>query len=700
MVDQVASVHLRVEWLRTTIDRLNYEYYVLDRPTASDAEYDALLNELRNLEAADPELIAPESPTQRVGTTARSAFGEIAHPVPMLSLSNVFSEADLRAWAQRLCRILPNTGFRFATEPKIDGLAVALTYVNGVFHHGATRGDGIVGEDISSNLRTIRSLPMRLTSRIDGRTPTRLEVRGEVYMRRKDFAALNGRIEAAGGRAFMNPRNAAAGSLRQLDPRITRQRPLRLFVYGIGYVEGLAAPRSHIGVLDALAGWGFDPSPEAAIHDDIESVWSRAQEWLVRRDTLPYEIDGVVVKVDDLRQQEELGAVAREPRWATAYKFPAIQQTTRVLDIIVNVGRTGTLNPLALLQPVNIGGVTVSRATLHNEDEVARKDIRIGDWVVVQRAGDVIPQIVQSIPERRSGAEQPFAMPAICPSCGSVTFREPGEAMRYCTNAACPAQRAQRVQHFVGRRAMDIVGLGEKLAERFVELGLVHDVADLYSLDWDAVAALDGLGEKSVVNLKTAIEVSKSRPLARLLFALGIRHVGERVAALLADRFGSVDAIMNADIDEVRVVPGIGPTLAASIHEFFLEPHNRQLIDKLRSAGVRLAENGDGEVGSRPLVGFTIVLTGRLRGVTRGEAEERLRRLGANVAGSVSKRTSAVIAGEESGSKADRARELGVPVLQEEDLDALLKGLVPDGLAALRDPRSKAQQTKGQGAEV
>jgi DNA ligase (NAD+) len=607
----------------------------------------------------------------------------------MLSLGNVFSRDDLDAWAQRLVRILPNTGFRFVTEPKIDGLAVALTYVDGILEHGATRGDGFTGEDITSNLRTIPSIPLKLRSRRGAPLPTRIEVRGEVYMRRAAFTALNARIEHDGGRPFMNPRNAAAGSLRQLDPRVTATRPLRLFVYGIGYLDGVAPPGSHLESLSLLADLGFDPSPEAASHDSIDEVWIRCQEWLARRDELPYEIDGVVVKVDDLRQQEELGTVAREPRWATAYKFPAIQQTTRVSDIVVNVGRTGTLNPLAHLDPVNIGGVMVSRATLHNEDEVARKDIRIGDWVIVQRAGDVIPQIVQSIPERRDGTERAFEMPTYCPACAAPTHREPGEAMRYCTNAACPAQLKQRVQHFVGRGAMDIVGFGEKLSDRFVDLDMIHDVADIYALDWATIAQLDRLGEKSISNLRAAIEGSRDRPLARLIFALGIRHIGERAAGLLADRFGSLDRLMAADLEEIRQVNGIGPRLAQSAYEFLAEPRNRTVIEKLRSAGVRMADERAGETGERPLLGLTVVLTGRFSAVGRAEAEDRLRRLGANTAGSVSKKTSAVVAGEDAGSKENRARELGIPLLHEPDLIAMLRGERPDLPAVNGLPKSR-----------
>ncbi len=682
--EQATPLQRRVDELRHTIDRLNYEYHVLDAPSATDAEYDALMRELRELEAAHPELVHPESPTQRVGATPQSGFAEVRHPRPMLSLSNVYNEDELRRWAERARRFAGGTELTFVTEPKIDGLAVALTYVDGIFHHGATRGDGFVGEDISANLRTVRSLPLRLRHPT-GVAPRVIEVRGEVYMRKVDFAALNARIEAEGGkgRAFMNPRNAAAGSLRQLDPRITARRPLRLFTYGIGYVEGGDTPSTHWEALALLRELGFDASPGATRHEAIDEAWDRCVWWQARRGEIDYEIDGVVVKVDDVRLQEEIGYVAREPRWATAYKFPALQQTSVVNDIVINVGRTGTLNPLALLEPVNIGGVMVSRATLHNEDEIARKDIRVRDVVVVQRAGDVIPQIVKVIEERRPPGTEPFRMPQRCPACDAPTHREPGVAMRYCTNAACPAQLKQRVHHFVSRNAMDIAGLGETLADRFVDLGMIHDVADLYGLDWEAIASLERLGEKSAANLRDSVERSKGRPLARLIFALGIRHIGERSAGLLADRFGSIAALAAASAEEINAVGGIGPILAASVFDFFKEPRNLEVIAKLEAAGVRTVDESAARsrYDTMPLAGKSFVLTGRLTTMTRPEAEERLRRAGAAVSGSVSKKTSFVVAGEDVGSKADRARELKVPIIGEEELLALLAGK-PDTIAA------------------
>jgi DNA ligase (NAD+) len=669
------SLERRVDALRKRIEKLNYDYYILDQPTATDAEYDALLSELRAIEVEHPELVSPESPTQRVGISPQGRFSQIRHPLPMLSLSNVYDRGGLEAWAARLARILPGASFTYVTEPKIDGLAVALTYTDGVLQRGATRGDGVTGEDVTSNLRTIRNVPLRLMSDGTETIPRVIEVRGEVFMRHGDFVKLNERIERDGGRPFMNPRNSAAGSLRQLDPAITAQRPLRLLAYGIGYAEGSHVISSHAEALAELRRFGFETSPAAALDESIDGVWARCETWLERRSSLPFEIDGVVVKVNELRHQEELGFVSREPRWATAYKFPATQQTSRINDIVVNVGRTGALTPLAMLEPVNIGGVIVSRATLHNEDEIRRKDIRIGDSVVVQRAGDVIPQVVQVMTERRTGDEREFVMPERCPVCGSPTHRAEGEAVRYCTNSACPAQLKRHIHHFVSRGGMDIEGLGEKLANRFVDLGMICDLGDIYSLNWESITELDGLGEISVNNLRAAVEASKERPLERLIFALGIPNVGERSSRLLADRFHSLDNLIATDVDTVDSVPGIGAVQAQAVHDFLHTPENLIVIDKLRAAGVKIVDDdaGDGPADG-PLAGKTVVLTGRLENMTRPEAEAALRRSGANVAGSVSKKTSAVFAGEDAGSKADRARELGVPVLGEEQLLEILRG--------------------------
>jgi DNA ligase (NAD+) len=664
-------VRRRVDELRDQLDRWNYEYYILDQPSATDDEYDRAMNELRELETSRPELIVPESPTQRAGTKVQSAFSKVEHPRPLLSLSNVYNEVELKAWALRAQRFAGVDKLAFVVEPKIDGLAIALTYVDGRFDHGATRGDGTIGENITENLRTIKSIPLKLRTE---HPPRVLEARGEVYMPKAAFEALNERILADGGTPFMNPRNSAAGSLRQLDPSITAKRPLRLFTYQLGYITGGTMPRTHFEALEYLRGLGFIAAPGAERVETIDEVWALCEQWLERRHDLEFEIDGVVIKVDDFGLQEEIGYVAREPRWATAYKFPAIQKTTVVEDITINVGRTGTLNPLAHLTPVNIGGVIVRRATLHNEDEIERKDIRIGDTVVVQRAGDVIPQIVMVLTERRTGNEQPFVMPDTCPVCGSPVIREPGEAMRYCTNSACPAQLKEHLHHFVGRTAMDIDGLGSKLTDRFVDLGWIKDVADIYTLDWEAVSGLEGLGEKSAANLQRSVEASNSRSLGRVLNALGIRHVGERTAGLLADRFGSIDALIAAGLDEINSVAGIGNIVAESIHRFFQDDHNLAVVEKLRAAGVRLEDERQDGVANGHLIGKTFVLTGRLESMTRPAAEEALRRAGATVAGSVSKKTTLVIAGEDAGSKAEKARSLGVPIAGEEALAELLAG--------------------------
>ncbi|MGB3327809.1 MAG: NAD-dependent DNA ligase LigA [Thermomicrobiales bacterium] len=681
MADEDLQRH--ISELRQTLDRYAYEYFVLDAPTASDAEYDALMNELRAIEAEHPELVTPESPTQRVGSFAESEFPSVVHPRPLLSLSNVYNEDEMRAWAQRVERFAGTSDFQFVTEPKIDGLAVALTYIDGVLDHGATRGNGVVGDDITPNIRAVKSIPVRLQQPTTFSMPQTIEVRGEIYMRKSEFAALNARMEEGGGKLFMNPRNAAAGSIRQKDPRITAQRPLRLFAYQVGYILGDGTwPQTHWDAMALLRELGFTTSQDAALLDTIDEVWARSQWWLEQRQALDFEIDGMVIKVDNLALQEEIGYVARDPRWATAYKFPAIQQTTRVLDIQINVGRTGTLNPLAVLEPVNIGGVTVSRATLHNEDEIARKDIRIGDTVVVQRAGDVIPQIVKVVEERRTGTEVPYQFPDACPVCGTPVHREPGVAMRYCTNASCPAQLKERLHHFVGRPAMDIEGLGDKLVDRFVDLGWLHDASDIYHLDWEQVAALEGFGEKSAENLKASIEASKDQPVWRLLHGLGIRHVGERTATLIADRFGSFDALFAAPIEEITSIAGIGGIVAQSVFDFAQEPVNQALVARLAAAGVRVADEREAHTNGRPLEGLTLVLTGRLDTMSRPEAVERLRQAGANVTSSVSKKTSAVIAGADAGSKAEKAVSLKVPLLNEDDLQLLLAGTIPEALSS------------------
>ncbi len=672
------DIRARLDKLRKDLDRWSFEYHILDQPTVSDAEYDEVMRELLRIEEAYPELITPDSPSQRVGAPIQTQFAKVVHPVPMLSLSNVFDRDGLIAWWMRAQRAAGRESMKLVTEPKIDGLAVALTYVDGILHTGATRGDGFVGENVTSNLKTIRTIPRQLKPSEMFPVPARIEVRGEVYMKKTDFEALNRRILDGGGEPFMNPRNSAAGSLRQIDPRKTKERPLSFYTWDIGYLDGFRRPDSHYDTLQMLAQYGFETAPNPMQHDSIEDVWERCEWWLGQRDTLDFEIDGVVTKIDSVQLQDEIGIISREPRWATAYKFPAIQKTTQIEDIIINVGRTGTLNPTAILAPVNIGGVTVRRATLHNEDEIARKDIRIGDWVVVQRAGDVIPQIVKVIVEKRTGAEIPFVMPELCPVCGTPTKRDEGVAMRYCTNSACPARIREGLHHFVSRGAMDIAGLGEKLADRFVDLGWVHDFGDIYTLDWLQVAELDGLGVKSAENLQKSVEASKERPLSRLIAGLGIPHIGERNANQLARHFHSMNRLLDATYDEVVTVPGLGAIVAQSVIDFLADPTNRRVIEKLSAAGVNMSDGEPETSEPGPLAGTTFVLTGRLETLTRSQAEAILRDLGATVAGSVSKKTSYVVAGEDAGSKADKAKALGVPILSEEDMLSLMKQS-PDG---------------------
>ncbi len=665
------DVRHRVDELRSLLDRFNYEYYVLDQPSVSDAEYDTLMNELRRIEADHPELVTPESPTQRVGVTPSSAFGTVRHETPMLSLGNVYSQDELREWAERVYKLAGRRDFQFVTEPKIDGSAVSILYRDGAYERGATRGDGTTGEDVTANIRTVRNVPLRLRSGNDD-IPVILEARGEIYMRRADFELLNRQRGEAGEALFANPRNSAAGSLRQLDPSVTASRPLRFFAWDIGIVEG-ESRSSHSENLDMLRSYGIPTAPDYRVCSSIDEVWQECEGWLERREGLDFEIDGVVIKVNDVELQSELGTVAREPRWATAYKFPAIQKTTVIRDIEINVGRTGSLNPTAILDPVEIGGVVIRRSTLHNEDEIHRLGLRLGDTVIVERAGDVIPKIIAVVESKRTGDEREFVMPEHCPVCGSSTERLDDEAMRYCINASCPAQLKEQIRHFVSRGAMDIEGFGAKLAERFVDLGLITSFADVYQLDWPRVGDLEGFGEKSVENLQQSIEASKSRPLSRLLTALGVRHVGERNAALLAEHFETMDRLMSASVEDIESIPGFGEVVAQAVHDFFQEPRNVELVNDLKQLGVNMIEPVDRRrPRSDAFAGKTVVLTGRLERFTRDQAQELLRKAGATVTSSVSRKTDFVVAGEDAGSKADRARELGVTILDEEAFLALL----------------------------
>ncbi len=671
MVD--TDVRQRVDTLRSLLDRYNYEYYVLDQPSVSDAEYDSLMNELRQIESDHPELVTPESPTQRVGITPSSAFGTVRHETPMLSLGNVYNRDELGEWAARIYRLAGRDDIDFVTEPKIDGSAISILYRDGVYERGATRGDGTTGEDVTSNIRTVRNIPLRIRRMDNGVIPDILEARGEIYMRKADFEQLNIHRGEAGEPLFANPRNSAAGSLRQLDPSITASRPLRFFAWDVGIVEG-DLETTHSANLEMLRSCGIPTAPEYSICSDVDQVWTQCEAWLAKRDSLDFEIDGVVIKVNDVELQSELGSVAREPRWAVAYKFPAIQKTTVIRDIEINVGRTGSLNPTAILDPVEIGGVVIRRATLHNEDEIKRLGLRIGDTVIVERAGDVIPKIIAVVEAKRTGDEREFEMPDRCPVCGSATERLDDEAMRYCINASCPAQIKEQVRHFVSRGAMDIEGFGAKLADRFVDLGLIQSYADIYRLDWDRVQQLEGFGEKSAENLQQSIESSKTRPLSRLVTALGVRHVGERNATMLAGHFQDIDHLLAASIEDIEGIPGFGKIVAEAVFDFFHEPSNIELVTELRLLGLCMDEPVDRRrPPSDAFAGKTVVLTGRLERFTRDQAQELLRNAGATVTNSVSRKTDFVIAGEDAGSKAERARVLNVPVLDESALIEMLE---------------------------
>ncbi len=670
------SVQEEIQRLRELIHYHNYRYHVLDAPEISDAEYDALFQRLKALEAEHPELITPDSPTQRVGGAALERFEKVRHPRPILSLANVFSEEELRAWEERNRKLLPDgTPLDYVVEPKIDGLTVVLTYVNGVFTQGATRGDGEVGEDVTANLRTVRQVPLRIPVAGTEPPPARLVVRGEAYMALPDFEAFNRRQEERGEKTFANPRNAAAGSLRQLDPAITASRPLRLYTYAIVDADGVEITRQW-DVLAYLKRMGFPVAEGCELCPDADAVMEMYRVWESERDTLPYEIDGVVVKINDLRIQDALGFVGKDPRGAVAFKFAARQAATKLLAVGINVGRTGTLNPYAILEPVRVGGVTIKQATLHNFDDIARKDIRVGDTVILQRAGDVIPQVVGPVVSLRDGDEQPIAPPTHCPVCGEPVYRAEDEVAYYCVNASCPAQLVRKVEHFASRGAMDIVGFGSRLAEQFVEAGLLHDVADFYLLTKEQILGLEGFADKSAENLLAAIEASKNRPLQRLLTALGIRHVGSIVAGILADHFGSIDALMAATEEELQQVPGLGPYTARAVVEFFASPSNRAVVEKLRRAGVRLADvRAEAPAGPQPLAGKTFVITGTLPTMSREEATEYIRARGGKVTDSVSAKTDYLVVGASpGGTKYNRAVQLGIPMIDEAALRRLAEG--------------------------
>ncbi|HQO73218.1 MAG TPA: NAD-dependent DNA ligase LigA [Candidatus Marinimicrobia bacterium] len=654
--------------LRRQIETANYNYYVLDNPTISDAEYDRLMRELEQLEAAYPELRTPDSPTQRVGAQPLDEFKTVTHRVPMLSLDNAMDEGEIRDFAIRVQKSLPGETVQFVCEPKIDGLAVELVYENGVFISGSTRGDGITGEDITQNLKTIRSIPLRLMPNLP--IPTLLEVRGEVYMDKADFQRLNEQQLKEGKPLFANPRNSAAGSVRQLDPQITAKRPLKIFCYGLGSLEGYFF-QTHHEFLEALLKWGFRVNPLIEIAKEVEALIAYYHKIESIRDSMPYDIDGVVYKVDSLAQQAKLGIKSRSPRWAIAGKFKAQQEVTQIIDIEASVGRTGAITPVAHLKPVQIGGVTVSHATLHNQDEIDRKDIRIGDWVVVQRAGDVIPQVVKVITERRTGNEKRYSIPANCPVCGTPVVREEDEAKHRCPNINCPAQIKASIEHFASKRAMNIEGLGEKLIEQLVDSGLIKNVADIYSLRKEQLLTLERMGEKSAQNLLDAITASQNVSLARFIYALGIRNVGEHMAKVLAKAFGSLERLSQASEEELMAIEGVGPIVARSVRNFFNAESNRQTIEKLLSSGIRISSEQDYKQ-KEEIAGKTFVFTGTLTNFTREEAQALVEKYGGKSASSVSKKTDYVVVGENAGSKAETARQLGVKILNEAEFLELI----------------------------
>ncbi|HIE04307.1 MAG TPA: NAD-dependent DNA ligase LigA [Candidatus Latescibacteria bacterium] len=650
----------RIEELRELIRYHNYRYYVLDSPEISDAEYDRLFRELQELEDEFPEFVTPDSPTQRVGAQPAEEFGTVPHTIPMLSLDNAMDEEEVREFDERVKRSLgTDEDVGYVAEPKLDGLGVELVYEKGRLVVGSTRGDGFVGEDVTRNLRTIRAVPLVLL----GDPPERLEVRGEVIMHIEDFRELNRRRAEEGKPLFANPRNAAAGSVRQLDPRITASRPLNIFFYGVGRVVGMEFS-THWEVLQALRSWGLRTNPLNRLCRNVDEVVDYYRELTEMREELPYEADGVVIKVNRLDLQRRLGEKSRSPRWAIAYKFPPRQATTVIKDILVQVGRTGVLTPVAIMEPVRVGGVEVKRATLHNQDEIDKKDIRIGDTVIVQRAGDVIPEVVAVVKEKRTGRERPFRMPERCPVCGARVVKLPGEAAHRCTNSTCPAQVKEMIRYFASKSAMDIEGLGVKLVAQLVDRGLVKDVGDLYFLTKEQLASLDRMAEKSAENLLEALERSKEREPARVLCALGIRHVGEHVARILMDHFGSIDKLAKASADELESVPGIGPEVAQSVVDFFSHEENRRVLEKLKRAGLKFEVDKE---AARPLSGKKFVFTGTLSSMARSEAEELVRKLGGEASSSVSRRTDYVVVGENPGSKLDRARRLGVKTITEEE---------------------------------
>ena len=668
------KVQERVDQLRKEINYHNNRYHVLDDPVVSDSQFDKLVIELKNLETQHPELVTPDSPTQRVGAPPAEGFAQVEHPLPMLSLANAFNYKELEAWHHRATNLLEGASFDMVCELKIDGLAVALTYQDGRLVQGATRGDGYRGEDVSHNLRTINSIPLSLLEA----APPRLEVRGEVFMSSEAFAKLNKEREAQGEPLYANPRNTAAGSVRQLDPAMTASRNLEIYVYALGYAQENGMPDNHWDTLERLKELGFRISLHNRICRTLGEVEDYYRQWLEERHDLPFQADGVVVKVNSFEYQQQLGVVGREPRWAVAYKFPAEQVVTRLLDIGVNVGRTGSLNPFAILEPVVVGGATVKMATLHNEEDIHRKDIRIGDLVTVERAGEVIPQVIGPVVARRTGKEKVFQMPDRCTVCGTPVVKSPDDAMHRCPNTACPAQFFELLKHFVGKGAMDIDGLGERWSRILIDQGLVKDVADLYYITKEQLLGLERMGDKLATRIMDNMEASKSRPLSRVIFALGILHIGSEMADLLTQHFHSIDEIAAATEEQLTDVPGIGPKITASVVTYFGVDNNREVIQKLRAAGVKLEQEApSGEAADLPLKGKTFCLTGTLSSTSRSKVEARIKALGGSTSSNVTRKTTYLVVGADPGSKLDAANRLGIEVLDEGQLLELLE---PQGI--------------------
>jgi DNA ligase (NAD+) len=659
----------RAEELRGLLREASHRYYVLDAPTLSDAEYDRFFRELEQLEVDHPDLITPDSPTRRVGAAPSEKFAKVLHRRQMMSLANAMTQEEFLEFDARVHKLLGDDPVRYVVEPKLDGLAVTLTYENGRFVQGATRGDGLTGEDVTANLRTIKMIPLQLA----GTPPARFEVRGEVFINKRDFVRMNEEREKAGEPTFVNPRNSAAGALRQLDPRITAQRPLSIFFYEVGDTPGLHFA-THWEKLEKLRQLGLRTNPENEICETLAAVQDKYRRMLAKRHELPYEIDGSVIKIDSEDQRRRLGAVSRTPRWAVAWKFPAEEEATTVEDIFVSVGRTGALTPVAALRPVHVGGVTVSRATLHNEDELRRKDVRVGDRVFLRRAGDVIPEIVRVILESRPPDSRPWEMPKQCPACGAAVVREEGEAITRCPNPVCPAKTVSRLRHFASRLAMDIEGLGVETSSQLIETGLVKTPADIYGLTYEQLVALDRFADLSAKNLLAAIEASKQRPLRHVVYALGIRMVGEATALALARRFRSLEALLDASVEDLQSVRDVGPEVARQVHEFLALPDQREMVARLLAAGVRPAPEPE-VAAAGPFAGKTVVLTGTMKDYSREMAKAEIERRGGRISGSVSRKTDLLVAGDDAGSKLKKAQELGVRVVDENGFRELLGGV-------------------------